>query len=108
VDCRLPNAPWKSFGCTVLFSGAREETVVLDTREVVEVDAKDISEGGWAGRWVLVCSSWAKGLENWLLSGAIRRGFIALRHDCVGTAANIFTSTWAEQTRSKNGDHDVG
>jgi hypothetical protein len=28
--------------------GAREETVVLDTREVVELDAEDISVGGWA------------------------------------------------------------
>jgi hypothetical protein len=53
VDWRLANADWKSFGagCTVVepLRGAREETVVLDTREVVEVDAEDISVGGWMG-----------------------------------------------------------
>jgi hypothetical protein len=98
VDCRLANAPWKSFGCAVLFSGVREETVVLDTREAVEVDAKDISEvGGWLDVLWFVR---ARGL-NWLSSRTIRRRLYSLRHDCVGTAVDVFKL-------DLHGDHDVG
>jgi hypothetical protein len=51
VDWRLANAVWKSFDCTVAepLNGARDDTVVLDTREVVDVDATDILLGRMDG-----------------------------------------------------------
>jgi hypothetical protein len=76
---------------------------VLDTREVVELDAEDISVGGWATgrRGLFICWNWAEGLEICCRPGRLEHGFILFQHGCGAYAAIILALDF-------RGDHDIG
>jgi hypothetical protein len=84
---------------------------VLDTREVVEVDAEDISVGGWAkgrrGRGLFICWNWAEGLglEKMLSSTEIGTRLYTFS-TCLPKQQFIWPSTFAEiKSRRKRSPH---